>query len=105
MAAIRSALEALVRETLPAAKMTFTRDNGPFATREPALFEPLLGDAARAPIDLAFWTEASLLMAKGIDAVVFGPGDIAQAHGPDEWVRVDEIYRARDIFRSMFESR
>ena len=33
---------------------------------------------------LDFWTEAALYLAAGIDAVVIGPGDIAQAHAPDE---------------------
>jgi acetylornithine deacetylase len=100
--AIRAELEAIARAVAPSATIRFTRDNAPFATRDLASFEPLLGDAARAPIDLGFWTEAALLVASGIDAVVFGPGDIAQAHGPDEWVAIEELHRARDVFRAMF---
>jgi acetylornithine deacetylase len=101
-AAIRAELEALVARVVPGAATRFTRQNAPFATRDLASFEPLLGDVARTPIDLGFWTEAALFAASGIDAVVFGPGDIAQAHGPDEWVTIDELHRARDIFRDMF---
>lgn len=70
----------------------------PFATRDPASFVTWLGDAARAPVDLQFWTEAALFSRAGIDAVVFGPGDIAQAHGPDEYVEIAQLARARDIF-------
>lgn len=103
-AAIRAELEEMVRSVVPGATTRFTRDNAPFATRDLSAFEPLVGAAARAPLDLGFWTEAALLAAAGVDAIVFGPGDIAQAHGPDEWVALDEIYRARDVFRAMFSS-
>ena len=38
-----------------------------------------------------FFTEAAFFSAAGADAVVFGPGDIAQAHTAGEWVRVSEL--------------
>ena len=38
-----------------------------------------------------FWTEASLFSEAGYDAIVFGPGDIAQAHAADEWVEIDQL--------------
>lgn len=103
--AIRRELEAIIARVVPEATTTFTRENDPFATRDLASFEALLGDIARAPIDMGFWTEAALFAGAGIDAVVFGPGDIAQAHGPDEWVLLDDLHRARDIFRTMFARR
>jgi acetylornithine deacetylase len=102
--AIREELESIVRAVAPEATVAFTRTNAPFATRDLASFEPLLGDAARAPVDLGFWTEAAVLAESGVDAVVMGPGDIAQAHAPDEWVSIDELCRARDRFRAVFEA-
>ena len=39
------------------------------------------------PVD--FWTEASIFSDHGKPAFVFGPGNIAQAHTPDEWVSVE----------------
>ena len=42
-----------------------------------------------APVD--FWTEAALFSEKGYPALVFGPGDIAQAHTKDEWVALQEL--------------
>lgn len=39
-----------------------------------------------------FWTEASLFSAAGLHALVFGPGDIAQAHTVDEWVALDQLH-------------
>ena len=49
-------------------------------------------------MDLAFWTEAALYAEAGIDAVVFGPGDIAQAHAADEFVELAQLEAARDAF-------
>jgi acetylornithine deacetylase len=72
--------------------------NAPFATRDPAAFAPWLGEAAHAPVDLQFWTEAALFSGAGIDAVVFGPGEIAQAHAPDEYVEFAQLVAARDAF-------
>jgi acetylornithine deacetylase len=50
---------------------------------------------------LDFWTEASLFSAAGIPALVFGPGDIAQAHTVDEWVSIDQLENALGIYRKM----
>ena len=101
--AIVAELEAISREVVPDGTFRLRRNNEPFATRDLASFEPLLGQAARAPIDLGFWTEAALLAAGGVDAVVMGTGDITQAHGPDEWVMIEELHKARDLFRTIFE--
>jgi len=69
-----------------------------FQTRDVAPFQHLLGPRAGAPADLAFWTEAALLAERGIDAVVFGPGDIAQGHSADEWVELGELEKAEAAF-------
>ena len=38
-----------------------------------------------------FWTEAALFSQAGYTTFVFGPGDIAQAHGADEWVALEQL--------------
>jgi acetylornithine deacetylase len=48
-----------------------------------------LGLEVGAAVD--FWTEAALFSEAGMDAIVCGPGDIAQAHSPDEWVALDQL--------------
>jgi acetylornithine deacetylase len=50
-------------------------------------------DALGLPIGNAvdFWTEASLFSAAGLTAIVYGPGDIAQAHSADEWVSFEQL--------------
>jgi acetylornithine deacetylase len=73
-----------------------------FSTRDLASFGALLGQRVDQPVDLAFWTEAALFGAAGIDAVVFGPGDIAQAHAPDEFVELDQLVQAREAFLKVF---
>jgi acetylornithine deacetylase len=70
----------------------------PFSTRDVSAFASLLSSSGGAPIDLQFWTEAALLSGAGIDAVVFGPGEIAQAHAPDEYVEVAQLVAAHDAF-------
>lgn len=52
-----------------------------------------LAESLGLPIGNAvdFWTEASLFSAAGLTAIVFGPGDIAQAHSADEWVALEQL--------------
>jgi acetylornithine deacetylase len=76
-------------------------ENPPFATRDLRAFEALLGERTHSPVDLGFWTEAALYAGAGIDAVVFGPGDIAQAHGADEYVELSQLEAARDAFSAL----
>ena len=44
-----------------------------------------------------YGTDASTLAEAGIPAVVFGPGDIAQAHTKDEWVELAQVEQAAEI--------
>jgi acetylornithine deacetylase len=52
-----------------------------------------LAESLDLPIGNAvdFWTEASLFSAAGLTAIVYGPGDIAQAHTADEWVALEQL--------------
>lgn len=50
-----------------------------------------------------FWTEASLFSAAGLTAVVYGPGDIAQAHTADEWVALDQLATATANYRRLLQ--
>jgi acetylornithine deacetylase len=57
-----------------------------------------LADELQLPIGNAvdFWTEASLFSRAGLTALVYGPGDIAQAHAADEWVALEQLQRYSD---------
>ena len=49
-----------------------------------------------------FWTEASLFSQAGVDALALGPGDIARAHTPDEWIPLTQLVKgARAYARLM----
>lgn len=44
-----------------------------------------------------YGTDAAAISETGIPAVVFGPGDIAQAHTADEWVSLQEVEEASEV--------
>lgn len=48
-------------------------------------------------IGVPFGTDASTIAEAGIPAIVFGPGDIAQAHTKDEWIDLAELEPASEI--------
>jgi acetylornithine deacetylase len=95
-----SEMERIVREACAPEPVEWqvTLANPPFQTRDLASFGPLLGDAVDRPIDLPFWSEAAQLSDAGIDAVVFGPGNIEQAHAADEYVELDQLEHAHETF-------
>ena len=84
----------------PNVSLETTLSNPAFATRDLAAFRKLL--RFETPVDLGFWTEAAMLSEAGVDAVVFGPGDIARAHAPNEFVPIDQLEAARAAFVEMF---
>ena len=65
-----------------------------------------LADALDLPIGNAvdFWTEASLFSAAGLTTLVYGPGDIAQAHTADEWVSLDQLEAAAATYRRLLSA-
>ena len=65
-----------------------------------------LADELGLPIGNAvdFWTEASLFSQAGLTAIVFGPGDIAQAHTADEWVALDQLATAASHYQRLMEA-
>jgi acetylornithine deacetylase len=73
-------------------------DRSPYLTPEGHPLPRLLADGLGRPTRLgavSFWTDAAILGAAGMAAVVFGPGG-AGLHGLEEYVRVDEVLACRD---------
>lgn len=56
------------------------------------------------PRGVNFFSDAGVLGAQGIPSVVFGPGDIAQAHTENEWIEVRQLDRAREILTTFLRS-
>jgi acetylornithine deacetylase len=86
-----------------------------FSVTEPWLVCPALGPEASAEIvaklgaaidavrgghkvmPVPYGTDASTLAEAGVPSVVFGPGDIAQAHTCDEWIELAQVEAAAEI--------
>jgi len=60
--------------------------------------EKLTGHQA---ITVGFGTEAPMLQGMGMDTIVLGPGDIAQAHQPDEYLALDRITPCVDLLKRL----
>ena len=63
-----------------------------------ALCEQLTGHRAES---VAFATEAPFLQQLGMDVVVLGPGNIEQAHQPDEFLAMDRIQPTVDFLAKL----
>lgn len=116
------ALDALFALAPTPARTTWTP--GFVAPSLPAVPAGLGPDAARSHVNAAleagealaaqyalpvgpsvdFWTEASLFSEAGLPVVVFGPGNIAQAHAADEWVSLASLDAAMHAFERMLNA-
>jgi len=52
---------------------------------------------------VAFGTEGPFLRELGMDVVVLGPGDIAQAHQPDEYLAMDRLQPTVELLRKLIQ--
>jgi acetylornithine deacetylase/succinyl-diaminopimelate desuccinylase-like protein len=102
-ASVMRELRALFREAGLMVRMEDQKglDCLPLET-DPAI--PLVGELMRAagvrkPVGVHYFCDASVLSAGGIPSVVFGPGDIAQAHTVDEWISIRSLESATAILR------
>jgi acetylornithine deacetylase len=50
---------------------------------------------------VSYGTEAGLYQQAGIDAVICGPGDIARAHRPDEYIEIGELAACRKMIEDL----
>lgn len=71
------------------------------ALREHAIKMCLDGGAIPSGRDVDFWTEASIFSDSDWPTVVLGPGDIAQAHSPNESVAVDQLHTVYDQYQQI----
>lgn len=61
-----------------------------------------VGQTKAAGVD--YFCDASILAQGGIPSVVFGPGDIAQAHTADEWISLSSLERGKEILVNYLSS-
>jgi acetylornithine deacetylase/succinyl-diaminopimelate desuccinylase-like protein len=63
-------------------------------SRHPMVARFLHSIGQREPAGVHYFCDASVLAHAGIPSVVFGPGDIAQAHTADEWIALASLEAA-----------
>jgi len=71
---------------------------GPFSTKDMSAFSDVFGETEI--VDLPYWTEAAMLSEAGINTVVYGPGNLEQAHKPNEYVEISQLETATQIYAS-----
>ena len=67
-----------------------------------ALVRALTGDREQRKV--AYATEAGLFQHIGIPTIVFGPGDIQNAHKPNEFVAISQLQRCEEFLRKLGHS-
>jgi acetylornithine deacetylase len=97
----RSRLAQMAASVDPRIVIEQAVDHAPFASLQPAAMSSWAAPHVLAVTSLDFWTEAALYASAGIDAVVIGPGDIAQAHTANEWVAIADLHWAVATFTAM----
>ena len=78
----------------------------------PAMETPAQADIIRlaekltghAPEAVAFGTEAPYLSLLGMETVVLGPGDIEQAHQPDEYIALERLQPTVNLLKQMINT-
>lgn len=96
----------LLRENGLSARISPTQFGlcGPMETRLP---QPLIQELfhcvrQQEPVGVDYFSDAGVLAAAGIPSVVFGPGDIAQAHTPEEWISRGQVERSTKMLSRFF---
>lgn len=74
----------------------------PFATKDMSAFRDIFGSTDI--VDLPYWTEAAMLSEAGINTVVYGPGNLEQAHKPNEYVEISQLEAATRIYAIALQS-
>lgn len=89
-------LTATVRPLFDGVDALYTPPTSPIVTA----VERLTGHPAET---VAFATEGPFLAALGIETVICGPGDIAQAHQPDEYLACDRLQPTVDLLQALIQ--
>jgi acetylornithine deacetylase/succinyl-diaminopimelate desuccinylase-like protein len=56
------------------------------------------------PVGVHYFCDAAILAQAGIPSVVFGPGDIAQAHTAGEWIALSSLQAGTDLLERFMRS-
>ncbi|MDD5138626.1 MAG: M20/M25/M40 family metallo-hydrolase [Verrucomicrobiales bacterium] len=100
-AGVQREIIALLRAEKLSAHIS-TRKLGPAPALETDPKLPLVQHFLRSigqtkTVGVNYFCDAAVLSAAGIPSVVFGPGDIAQAHTADEWISLASLERGKNL--------
>ena len=107
-ARVRREIQSLLRKHKLSAKLLNVR-NAPCPPLETnsklPLVKQFLANVGQAkPIGADFFCDAAVLASGGIPSVVFGPGDIAQAHTADEWISLRQLQQGTRMLLRFLQS-
>ena len=96
----RELLGVLARRGLKAKLIDVKGYTCPALETDPGL--PWVRDFMRSaqqkkPLGVDYYCDAANLAGAGIPTVVWGPGDISQAHTADEWITIEQLERGTDM--------
>lgn len=91
--AARRGLTATVESMFPGIEAMQTSADSPVVQAARAL-------TGHSPATVAFGTEGPFLNRLGIDSLILGPGDIDQAHQPNEFLALDRLQPTIDLLRN-----
>jgi acetylornithine deacetylase len=70
---------------------------------EDSALAALLAELTCSPVlpAVSYGTEAGLYQQAGIDAIIYGPGDIGRAHKPDEYIQTAELAACQTLVEAL----
>jgi len=79
---------------------------GPMETdpEQPLIRQLFRSFGQKVPVGVDYFSDAGILAEGGIPSVVFGPGDIAQAHTPGEWISLRQLERSKQMLLRFFQT-
>ena len=98
--------EARLREIAAAADRVDIRDRAPagLVPHDNPLVDRLREASGVAPMAKQGWTDVARLTSRGVDAVNYGPGEVAQCHQATESVAVGNLPIAFDVLKRLLVS-
>jgi len=107
-AGVRREIKALLQKNGPKAELLNIRA-APCPAMETNPKLPLVKafmqiSGQKKPLGVDYFCDGAVLAGGGIPSVVFGPGDIAQAHTADEWISLSELDTATGMLLLFLQS-
>ncbi len=107
-AAVKREIKTLLRRQHLPARLIDAK-GVPCRPLETSPSHPLVGRLLRCtgqkrPLGVDYFSDAGVLADGQIPSVLFGPGDIAQAHTHDEWVELRQLEQAKNLLVAFLQS-